>query len=528
MSDIYDQSYNNPYHINRHSLGDQYRINLQNAPQNTSWFTGGSPSHNQRNGSILRDNGRFVIPSTYNQPRSQSYNKYNSKISETEYNSEYVPYSPEYYQPIKGLGRRLDIDRKQPFREEKINNGSFGEYSKYDIPPALMRKLKMLEKEYGNYEIENQEETEDEKSFEEEPDIVIPKPKPKIIKPKPKPKPKPVTPEKIHFDDINQDQEQIKVNIIPVVKNTNKKIKIVKPELIENVIGKDKPIVINKDSSEEKPYEVEMNENDEKPKTSEKPKEMQIPYTISKPIDKEKEEQDEDEFEAINEVEKDNEKQNQYEGTKPIKPKIEQEKPKPKIELQKEEPKPIIKEPIKEEIKPKIEPIKVEQKSEKKIEQPKIEEVKPKPKIEPPKEEPKPKIEPKPKKKFDPISAQYYDDSDSYLNRGIVMTEDNIVERAEYDDIEEESQIPPDEVEPNENVPPTEEEPPKIEEIPKNNDEEENITGIIPGIKDNNDNQGFEGNEIPLQEDQSVDLNRKHKVVTQIHDQNKKSEKKKR
>jgi hypothetical protein len=150
MSDIYDQSYNNPYHINRHSLGDQYRINLQNAPQNTSWFTGGSPSHNQRNGSILRDNGRFVIPSTYNQPRSQSYNKYNSKISETEYNSEYVPYSPEYYQPIKGLGRRLDIDRKQPFREEKINNGSYGEYGKYDIPPALMKKLKMLEKEYDS------------------------------------------------------------------------------------------------------------------------------------------------------------------------------------------------------------------------------------------------------------------------------------------------------------------------------------------------------------------------------------------
>ena len=62
IGDIYDVSYNNPYHINRHSLGDQYRINLQNAPQNTSWFTGGSPSHNQRNGSILRDNGRFVIP----------------------------------------------------------------------------------------------------------------------------------------------------------------------------------------------------------------------------------------------------------------------------------------------------------------------------------------------------------------------------------------------------------------------------------------------------------------------------------
>ena len=145
MSDIYDQSYNNPYHFNRHSLGDQYRINLQNAPQNTSWFTGGSPSHNQRNGSILRDNGRFVLPSAYNQPRSQSYNKYNTTTTETEYNSEYVPYSPEYYQPIKGLGKRLDIDKKQPFRDEQKNNGSFVEYGKYDIPPALLKKLKMLE-----------------------------------------------------------------------------------------------------------------------------------------------------------------------------------------------------------------------------------------------------------------------------------------------------------------------------------------------------------------------------------------------
>ena len=115
MSDIYDQSYNNPYHINRHSLGDQYRINLQNAPQNTSWFTGGSPSHNQRNGSILRDNGRFVIPSTYNQPRSQSYNKYNSKISETEYNSEYVPY-------ILGTRFKRDGSKKYCGSSEKFDD----------------------------------------------------------------------------------------------------------------------------------------------------------------------------------------------------------------------------------------------------------------------------------------------------------------------------------------------------------------------------------------------------------------------
>ncbi len=493
MSDMYDQSYNNPYHFNRHSLGDQNRINRQNAPQNTSWFTGGSPSHNQRNGSILRDNGRFVLPSAYNQPRSQSYNKYNTTTTETEYNSEYVPYSPEYYQPIKGLGKRLDIDKKQPFRDEQKNNGSFVEYGKYDIPPALLKKLKMLEKQYGNYEIENQEETEDEKSFEEEPDIIIPKKKPNVIKPKPRARtqPKKITPEEIHYEEIKQDEDEIKVNLIPTVKNANKRMKIVKPELIENVIGKDKSIIINKDSSDEKPIQVEMNESDEKPKASEKPKEMQIPYTISKPIDKGKEEEDEDKFELINEVKTDGEKQNQYESAKPIKPKIEEEKPKPKIE----------------EEKPK----------------PKIEEEKPKPKIQ--EEKPKPKIEPKPQKKFDPISAQYYDDSNSYLNRGIVISDDNVVERANYDDIyldeEELSERPVDEIEPKDENP-KEEEVPGEEVAPKEVPEEENITGIIPGIKDNNVNQEIEGSEIPLQEDQSVDLNRKHKVKTQVYDPNKK------
>ena len=78
-------------------------------------------------------------------------------------------------------------------------------------------------------------------------------------------------------------------------------------------------------------------------------------------------------------------------------------------------------------------------------------------KPEKPKEETKPKPEPKPKKKFDPISAQYYDDSNSYLNQGIVISDDNVVERANYDDIyldeEELSERPVDEIEPKDENP---------------------------------------------------------------------------
>ena len=146
MSNMFDQSYNNPYHFNRHSLGDQYRLNNQKVPENTSWFTGGG---NQRqSGSILRESARFVLPpSNYGQPRSQSYNKYNNnKNSDTEYNSEYVAYSREYYQPTRGLGKRLDLDKKMPFREDsKVNNdNNIGEYGKYDIPPAFMKKYEKI------------------------------------------------------------------------------------------------------------------------------------------------------------------------------------------------------------------------------------------------------------------------------------------------------------------------------------------------------------------------------------------------
>ena len=48
-------------------------------------------------------------------------------------------------------------------------------------------------------------------------------------------------------------------------------------KLIENVIGKDKYIVINKDSSNVKATQIEMNESDDKIK------EIKIPYIILKP-----------------------------------------------------------------------------------------------------------------------------------------------------------------------------------------------------------------------------------------------------
>ena len=52
------------------------------------------------------------------------------------YNSEYFPYSPEYYQHIKGLGKRLD--KKQIFRGENKNNISFCKIYLYDIVPDLL------------------------------------------------------------------------------------------------------------------------------------------------------------------------------------------------------------------------------------------------------------------------------------------------------------------------------------------------------------------------------------------------------
>ena len=300
MSNMFDQSYNNPYHFNRHSLGDQYRLNNQKVPENTSWFTGGG---NQRqSGSILRESARFVLPpSNYGQPRSQSYNKYNNnKNSDTEYNSEYVAYSREYYQPTRGLGKRLDLDKKMPFREDsKVNNdNNIGEYGKYDIPPALMKKLKMLEKQYGKFNVENNEETEDEKVSvtESEEDIIIPQKPKRIIKnevieePKPKPIPKKVripTPENLVF---SLEQEEHKKEEIPVLKRGKQNnMKIIKPELIHDVIEKEKDKVINKSVKTEKPSDERVDdENNEKPKRFEYPVEINIPYNVVKPKETEK------------------------------------------------------------------------------------------------------------------------------------------------------------------------------------------------------------------------------------------------
>ena len=50
MGDIYDHSYNNPFHFNRHSLGDQYKLNIQHNINNQNWLTGSTNYY--PNGSI--------------------------------------------------------------------------------------------------------------------------------------------------------------------------------------------------------------------------------------------------------------------------------------------------------------------------------------------------------------------------------------------------------------------------------------------------------------------------------------------
>ena len=196
MGDIYDQSYNNPYHFNRHSLGDQYKLNIQHSNNNQNWFSGGSNSYGRSNGSILRDSARFVLPSRndYNSFNSRSSNNYsqrtfsepknynsNNKFSienpsfnnrevtnfrnnnlptfntreirknaESEYRSEYVPYSPEYYQPLRQkprtMGRRLEVGRDYVFRnEEQKKSSPIINYGEYRIPSALKKKLQLLD-----------------------------------------------------------------------------------------------------------------------------------------------------------------------------------------------------------------------------------------------------------------------------------------------------------------------------------------------------------------------------------------------
>ena len=58
--DMYDINYNNPYHVNRHNLGDQYQANLKLTRMFSDFgFKSPEPSAN-----VFRNNGNSLFPST--------------------------------------------------------------------------------------------------------------------------------------------------------------------------------------------------------------------------------------------------------------------------------------------------------------------------------------------------------------------------------------------------------------------------------------------------------------------------------
>ena len=190
IGDIYDVSYNNPYHFNRHSLGDQYKLNYQHNINNQNWFMGNSNNISHKNGEILRESARYVLPNSYNKNPNYNYSqpnfsdnnnksrmiksvdslrnentinpnhistlKYNlsihtgeiSKNPQSEYRAEYVPYSPEYYQPLfqKRIfnGKRLRSETGFIFKNEKNKKRAF-KYGEYKLPEELIRKLQKIE-----------------------------------------------------------------------------------------------------------------------------------------------------------------------------------------------------------------------------------------------------------------------------------------------------------------------------------------------------------------------------------------------
>ena len=193
MGDIYDHSYNNPFHFNRHSLGDQYKLNIQHNINNQNWLTGSTNYY--PNGSILRDSAKYVLPpqrTDLNLYQSNNYSplynpnernttfrnnsldygisrnsltrndkinalRYNlspihnteiSKNPESEYRAKYIPYDPEFYKPVhqkRSAGRRLDIGSAGYLNDDKNKKKRRYYYDQLRLPEELRRKLAMLE-----------------------------------------------------------------------------------------------------------------------------------------------------------------------------------------------------------------------------------------------------------------------------------------------------------------------------------------------------------------------------------------------
>ena len=367
MGDFYDQSYNNPYHYNRHTLGDQYKLNMQHNSNNQSWFPTSQSMYPRSTGSILRDNAvRTLLPprdylpnqnSNYNlrpnyNPKTSNYNnhsfegvsngngqvtnnfnndrlntlKYNlspmngrevRKNAESEYRSEYVPYSPEYYQPIRSKGRskgkRLDVGKDNYiFRNgEKKDDNPIYSYngSQYRIPSALKKKLAMLENDLN---------LEEDFDF---PDIsdtaIIEEVKPTPMKKKKKEKKKEEKKEEEKKEEEKKEEVFVQPYIEDVEYDGDKEIERddedEKFNELEQIVLGEKPEI------SEKPIEILKNKNSSKPNQNEKPR--VIDGNVSGKNNK------------INNLSEDKEKENIIEpekGEKMKKPEKKQEPEKPK------------------------------------------------------------------------------------------------------------------------------------------------------------------------------------------------------
>ena len=297
MGDIYDHSYNNPFHFNRHSLGDQYKLNIQHNINNQNWLTGSTNYY--PNGSILRDSAKFVLPpqrADFNQYQNNNYSsnyypnernlhyntrsldntisrnsntrydkinelKYNlspinkteiSKNLESEYRAKYIPYDPEFYKPIyqkRSAGRRLDIGSAGYLNDDNKKRKRRYHYDQLRLPDELRRKLEMLENDVG---IDSEVEFPDvsETNFEEKEPVFTPyrsRKNKKITEKKPE--------NEIPTDEKKEDEKDDK---------EDKKEEFIKPFIddiqVDNNNEYEKDVEDQKAISLEKPSEVEKPE----------------------------------------------------------------------------------------------------------------------------------------------------------------------------------------------------------------------------------------------------------------------------
>ena len=337
IGDIYDVSYNNPYHFNRHSLGDQYKLNYQHNINNQNWFMGNSNNISHKNGQILRESARYVLPNPYNKNPNYNYSqpnfsdnnksrmiksvdslrnenttnpnhistlKYNlsihtgeiSKNPQSEYRAEYVPYSPEYYQPLfqKRIfnGKRLRSETGFIFKNEKNKKRAF-KYGEYKLPEELIRKLQKIE---GNSsgpdsEVEYPEFSET-NAGDDAPKISpikrliqlqngngIKEKKVNIIEQK--------------FEEPEEEEKNIH-KLKGEFKQNNKKDNVVKPylediEIDEPKFIEGKPILeFERENEDEKTEVLDKVTFNDAPTINEKPNDMKISKEMNKPNEKEK------------------------------------------------------------------------------------------------------------------------------------------------------------------------------------------------------------------------------------------------